>query len=238
MRRKGFTLIELLVVIAIIAILAAILFPVFAKAREKAKQSTCMSNLKQLSHGILMYVSDNDGYYPSPMITGVPTTQVPPDGWWQGNAGRYYWPQIVYPYTGSYKINTCPSSVYTNKTVGGGMMGNYGLNRVLIGRTDSRIPSPANTYLCMDWGAYEAEGFRATNPTSYYYLPGIGNITNVDAATVLTAASLVSMRPDFQQGRHNGGICIAFCDGHVLWQKSDVVLAEQKKSNHGSWSLN
>src|SRR5262245_3304503 len=63
--RSAFTLIELLVVIAIIAILAAILFPVFAQAREKARQATCMSNLKQLGVGVMMYVQDYEGTYPN-----------------------------------------------------------------------------------------------------------------------------------------------------------------------------
>ncbi len=63
--RKGFTLIELLVVIAIIAILAAILFPVFAKAREAARQSVCLSNLKQIGLGIMQYVDDWKGRYPA-----------------------------------------------------------------------------------------------------------------------------------------------------------------------------
>src|SRR5437868_6204128 len=62
--RRGFTLIELLVVIAIIAILAAILFPVFAQAREKARQTSCLSNLKQLSHAMLMYAGDYDELFP------------------------------------------------------------------------------------------------------------------------------------------------------------------------------
>src|SRR5881396_3133319 len=70
--RRGFTLIELLVVIAIIAILAAILFPVFAQARAKARQATCMSNLKQLALGALMYGQDFDETYPSGLIFGVP----------------------------------------------------------------------------------------------------------------------------------------------------------------------
>src|SRR5690349_3905542 len=62
--RRGFTLIELLVVIAIIAILAAILFPVFAQAREKARQSSCLSNMKQIGSALLMYVQDYDEVWP------------------------------------------------------------------------------------------------------------------------------------------------------------------------------
>lgn len=65
MKEKGFTLIELLVVIAIIAILAAILFPVFARAREKARQTSCLSNLKQLALGVLMYTQDYDEILPT-----------------------------------------------------------------------------------------------------------------------------------------------------------------------------
>jgi prepilin-type N-terminal cleavage/methylation domain-containing protein len=81
MRRRGFTLIELLVVIAIIAILAAILFPVFAQAREKARQATCLSNIKQLSLGAMMYVQDYDETYPGG--PGVASMFFPgPQGTW------------------------------------------------------------------------------------------------------------------------------------------------------------
>jgi prepilin-type N-terminal cleavage/methylation domain-containing protein len=67
-RRSAFTLIELLVVIAIIAILAAILFPVFAQAREKARQAACLSNLKQIGTGVMMYVQDYDETFPQSSV--------------------------------------------------------------------------------------------------------------------------------------------------------------------------
>src|ERR1051326_5185091 len=75
--RRGFTLIELLVVIAIIAILAAILFPVFAQAREKARQSTCQSNFKQIGMAVMMYLQDNDEMFPLGAYNppGVPLIQ-------------------------------------------------------------------------------------------------------------------------------------------------------------------
>ena len=100
MHRKAFTLIELLVVIAIIAILAAILFPVFATAREKARQSTCTNNLKQLGIGLLQYVSDYDDTFP---ISGysVPST------------GSMGWRQMIYPYVKSTGVYACPDNTYT-----------------------------------------------------------------------------------------------------------------------------
>ncbi|MCW3060774.1 MAG: prepilin-type N-terminal cleavage/methylation domain, partial [Capsulimonas sp.] len=75
-RNDGFTLIELLVVIAIIAILAAILFPVFAKAREKARQTTCASNLRQLGLAMLQYVQDNDETFPFGATTHIEGREV------------------------------------------------------------------------------------------------------------------------------------------------------------------
>ncbi len=94
-RRAGFTLIELLVVIAIIAILAAILFPVFAKAREKARQTACLSNEKQIGLGILQYVQDNDEFFP------ISNGENPAGG---------NWAQQVYPYIKSLNVFKCPDS--------------------------------------------------------------------------------------------------------------------------------
>lgn len=89
--RRAFTLIELLVVIAIITLLAAILFPVFARARENARRTSCTSNMKQMGLGLQMYVQDNDGRYP--MSSG---------------AGK--WADYIYPYVKSTQLFTCPST--------------------------------------------------------------------------------------------------------------------------------
>jgi len=99
--RRGFTLIELLVVIAIIAILAAILFPVFAQAREKARPTSCLSNLRQLASGMTMYAEDSDGLYP-------PAVSHP-----SRDVRNYYemsWMRLIEPYTRNRGIFVCPSS--------------------------------------------------------------------------------------------------------------------------------
>jgi prepilin-type N-terminal cleavage/methylation domain-containing protein/prepilin-type processing-associated H-X9-DG protein len=103
--RKGFTLIELLVVIAIIAILAAILFPVFARARAQARKTSCLSNLKQIGLAMTMYVTDCDGYlpYPSPK----PSVEA---------SGRWPLSYIIYPYVKNQQIFRCPSDSEYYKT--------------------------------------------------------------------------------------------------------------------------
>ncbi len=98
--RRGFTLIELLVVIAIIAILAAILFPVFAKAREKARQSSCQSNLKQIGLALLQYTQDYDETTPASVQ-------------WSGSLG-VSWPELVLPYSKNTQMYYCPSAPKTN----------------------------------------------------------------------------------------------------------------------------
>jgi prepilin-type N-terminal cleavage/methylation domain-containing protein/prepilin-type processing-associated H-X9-DG protein len=107
-KRTGFTLIELLVVIAIIAILAAILFPVVAQAREKARQSGCLSNLKQIGTGIMMYTQDYDEAYPCNWFGSLwPST---PDG------RAYKWMDAIYPYVKNEQVFTCPSDGGASKT--------------------------------------------------------------------------------------------------------------------------
>jgi prepilin-type N-terminal cleavage/methylation domain-containing protein/prepilin-type processing-associated H-X9-DG protein len=105
MRRRGFTLIELLVVIAIIAILAAILFPVFAQAREKARQTTCLSNLKQIGLGVMMYAQDYDEAYPSASVYGDADGV---DSWHAQGSGRQI-KDLIVPYTKNLDIWQCKS---------------------------------------------------------------------------------------------------------------------------------
>lgn len=109
--RKGFTLIELLVVIAIIAILAAILFPVFAQVREKARETSCLSNKRQIVMGMLQYTQDNDEYI-------VPTGSAVRNS---GNGpNNYNWEDSIYPYVKSEAAYNCPDDPYDNNNRDGG----------------------------------------------------------------------------------------------------------------------
>ena len=111
-KTRGFTLIELLVVIAIIAILAAILFPVFAQAREKARQTSCLSNVKQMGTGLMMYAQDYDESYP------INNTSIPrpfnADGSLSGDR-HGVWTKLLQPYLKNVQIFSCPSG--TNKDI-------------------------------------------------------------------------------------------------------------------------
>ena len=200
--KRGFTLIELLVVIAIIAILAAILFPVFARAREKARQTACLNNVKQMALGFVMYAQDYDETCPGGLIY-TPTSVPRP---YAGGSGTYlFWMDMLYPYVKNKQVFVCPSYSYT-----GGYFGGYGWNAGLgyclnhptrsgpsyDGLKLAEIKYPAETWCIADAAAYQVQG----DLTRAYH--------------VNTPGGYSPWAP-----RHNEGSNFAFCDGHAKWVK-------------------
>lgn len=238
-RRGGFTLIELLVVIAIIAILAAILFPVFARARENARRSSCMSNLKQFGVAIMQYTQDYDGMYPkyNDINLHPPVAPDPPGGYYVNNAANgYTWGQITYPYHKSLDIFFCPSTSQRND--GGAntkiSQKNYGANVNVMGAgtplTESALASPATLYLIMDsgWVGARPNYFKTPRTSGVYeYMPGISKTTgNATICDDFPSSVAPIIRDDCMSGRHFDGLNIGFADGHVKWLKGSEVYRQ------------
>lgn len=250
MSRRGFTLIELLVVIAIIAILAAILFPVFARARENARRSSCASNIRQLGLAAMQYTQDNDESMPPNFVPGNPN-QIPPDGacWDTGAtpgtaACQIYWPQILYSYHKSGQLWYCPNSNFkANK----GLLFHYGANQFLqsVGTTVklAGIKSPATAYYIFDSSittmppnyAAAPKAIITPPPLPLIYMPGAGDVNSAakgicNQYTTAGGAALKDATLDCNSGRHFGGVNMGFADGHVKWLKTSVVQAEAAKA--------
>ena len=220
--RRGFTLIELLVVIAIIAILAAILFPVFAKAREKARQASCQSNLKQIALAGLMYASDYD-QRPLPMyiqgwnVTGTAGTFT----------GRIWWNGLIEPYTKNRQLLICPSATFdaafhdANTPCGNagdsiirhhtGVGYNWYRNDFATdagywyGIKDASVQRPAEKVTYMDSECVVA----GPNPALWATDNFVGWVATGD--------------PWGEEIRHNGGNNVAFYDGHVKFMMKSAM---------------
>jgi prepilin-type N-terminal cleavage/methylation domain-containing protein/prepilin-type processing-associated H-X9-DG protein len=210
-RKQGFTLIELLVVIAIIAILAAILFPVFARARENARRASCQSNLKQIGLGFAQYTQDYDEKYPSPCF---PDTTV---------AGNYaYYPHLLQPYIKSQQIFICPSEEAANSTSQTPVLGfpGYGMNAEFertaacttasTGIAVSAINNTAELLLLVDNDFVGA----------YAYFPGY-YVSWYGAAHGFYGAANSGYAPP--EGRHLEGANVGFADGHVKWMRTEKL---------------
>jgi prepilin-type N-terminal cleavage/methylation domain-containing protein/prepilin-type processing-associated H-X9-DG protein len=207
MHRRGFTLIELLVVIAIIAILAAILFPVFARAREKARQTSCLSNLKQIALAGLMYTQDYDeilaGWQAPRMNGGAPCSNQ------MGIMYHHRWN----PYIKNTQVWICPSTGYEHGKGCGNIWNvpgvrdvgtSYGLNcdngfaGCACGNARmARITKPAEYFMVMDANGMCARPWRRA---------GGGCATDL-------------IEP------HNDGVNVTFWDGHAKWSKSSKFWA-------------
>jgi len=211
-RGPGFTLIELLVVIAIIAILAAILFPVFAQAREAARKSSCASNLKQLTLGCLMYQSDYDGR----MVNGGYDcwSAAPGSGCSQDNPQpTLQWQWVIFPYVKNWQIYRCPTDPrpLENTAI------SYSINNWASdpgnspgGLNEAVLVRPAETALLQ-------EGLNtgwADNARHAEAMKMIGDYTTWTQWNRVTHDN-----PDWnwsdQLPRHNGGNNVSFRDGHV-----------------------
>lgn len=239
--KSGFTLIELLVVIAIIAILAAILFPVFARARENARRASCLSNLKQLSLAAIMYTQDYDEKFPY-ALTVIPTDANTPGGTWFG--GLWLWQQVLYPYTKSTQVYICPNGDGTRLTAP--YQGHYGANYALLPTGNdtipvasislAQVPAAARTYMFFDAGNYYLSSGMVTSAVSWNtYLPGAGDVGIAGCAGIGNSW----MTSDCQSGRHFDGVNVAFADGHAKWLKSATVIQEAKKlapDLNGAWN--
>ena len=210
--RSGFTLIELLVVIAIIAILAAILFPVFERARAKANQASCQSQLKQIALGFLMYAQDYDECLPSGSGTFARADWPYPISEWD----IYYdpcpyvsgWEIYLAPYTKNAAIYNCPSGPTHN--VDRGLRRSYGWNYL---GTHSQIPGTDNGL------AYPAETILSCD-AAYPYLSRRG-ATRAYLATWLGHNEVNAKK---RGDRHNGMHNVAYCDGHVKSLDRGAIL--------------
>ena len=238
---RGFTLIELLVVIAIIAILAAILFPVFQKVREKARAIDCQSNLKQISLGVLQYTQDYDEAYP------IANDGVPGEGWNSRNLfiippsfatpaqlGRAnaIWANSIQTYVKSYAVYQCKdSTIYNLIGVGAGRPNiTYTYNGELQSSTQAAVLEPTNVPLIWPGELQNALVGAATAspvlqcpdanaPCVYkpgYYPPGSNDLT-CTTGNGSTSSTILFGVPNKSGFAHTSGDNFAYCDGHVKY---------------------
>ncbi len=177
--QRGFTLIELLVVIAIIAILAAILFPVFAQAREKARAIACLSNERQLGLALMQYTQDNDETYPSgPSLA-------PADG----TATGLGWAGLCWPYVKSTQVYECPDdATVTPSATPQATPESYSLNTSAAGNALSDLSAPASTVLlCEVTGSVVQVTDSSEGTSGYTTVPASGFMSSAGIGTLLVA---------------------------------------------------
>ena len=223
---KGFTLIELLVVIAIIALLAAILFPVFARARENARRASCQSNLKQIGLGVAQYIQDYDERYPMSRWDGLPV-----------DTG---WTVEMQAYLKSLQILQCPSEPYAqdpDPTVS--------LSGANLGRVKAYTDYWTNENVFADGNRIVGYGTNAVRHVSTIINPANAvlvqdGVSWMSTATMFGVDEYVSYGAPFDRlneaaVRHLEGANIAFCDGHVKWMKAGKALTGCSPDSQGNF---
>ena len=253
-RTKGFTLIELLVVIAIIAILAAILFPVFAQARESARTTSCLSNSRQLGTSLMMYVQDYDETYP----WGANTEGA-------GIDNNDAWPDLIFPYVKNDGVYGCPTSSPATKeswmvgndpqAVARGKLRSWSANASVLAcfsndygdyngynttiRTMASIPEPARIVALVE--AFPSGVVHRLGPDGLPASPISGNgwfhwgwaFSNEGFVCVNDKGNY-----DYQSvTRHRAGANYAFADGHSKWYKPEQSVRAINASDPTSGNM-
>ena len=234
--KAHFTLIELLVVIAIIAILAAILFPVFAQAREKARQTACLSNLKQIGTGLMMYTQDYDETLPGNQFTapnnisgdaGVAT--LTPIGFMDTDATKVgrNWGRDTQPYIKNTQVYNCPNAIprssisagsaYAETTDPKGSNASYLLNGLVSSQPLAVIPAPADTIFVHEYIANSRVGQVRPCPAT----------SPVTATTTWNQFNHTYYDRQHAGGANGGGANFLFCDGHAKFQKKTATRFKQ-----------
>jgi prepilin-type N-terminal cleavage/methylation domain-containing protein/prepilin-type processing-associated H-X9-DG protein len=221
--QRGFTLIELLVVIAIIAILAAILFPVFAKAREKARQASCSSNEKQLGLAFLQYIQDNDETFPNSNNGG--------------SSNILGWGDAIFPYVKSTGVYHCPDGGPTSDNFANTSppFTTYQMNAMVGsqsgetpddgGQTAAALQQPTSTILITDDGGYSAVCAEPWNDGAGFDGPQCSGLIVPQYGTHNCGHTTIDWSPggNGAMQRHTGGGNIAYTDGHVKYTRPETI---------------
>lgn len=261
MKRHGFTLIELLIVTAILSLLAALLFPVFAKVRENARRSMCASNERQIGLAMLQYTGENDSFFPNDQ---TPDT-------------KGHWALQVYPYIKDASVYRCPDDPTTDSELSKPLplthyfVDSYGINLSLLENTafnmtvgtseetkpntsDTVLTAPANTVLLFEVTGDTAAltlpsnphlGCAASdnggrNPASPGFPFADGCRPNNDQVVFAAryATGLIGGRDAYgiqsDPPHHNGGANYLACDGHVVWLRPETVSGGQSQPINGT----
>jgi prepilin-type N-terminal cleavage/methylation domain-containing protein/prepilin-type processing-associated H-X9-DG protein len=213
MAKSGFTLIELLVVIAIISILASILFPVFARARENARRASCQSNLKQLGLGVAQYTQDYDEKLPGQIDPNGAIPGGAPDAWAVGQEAN--WMQSIFPYVKSKQIYLCPSLSTPYVPTETPKNATYVLNGMTSYMSLAALTSSARTFQMTE---------LVSSVTQRALMFPISGCTTLPGSCPILGTSLApAVGANLPQDAHFDGTNALYADGHVKWGKRSAI---------------